>query len=101
MADVCAFPGVRSDLPAAQQPQAEVVARLQELLRRAESGGIRSIAYCYVNEECAPCEGHVIPDAVSRDIDYTLGFAVSALFHRFFALQVDSSRNVAPPPDPA
>ena len=103
MAEIHVLPGVTApELPADEQPQAEVVERLQELLRRAEAGDMRAIAYCYVNAECAPCEGHVIPNAVTRTVDYTLGFAAAALFHRFFAIQVDGSRNTAPfPPEPA
>ena len=104
MAEVHSFPGVTApELPADHQPQPEIVERLRELLRRAEAGDVRAIAYCYVNAECAPCEGQVIPNEVSRTVDYTLGFAAAALFHRFFAIQVDGSLNTAPfpPAEPA
>jgi hypothetical protein len=102
MGEVVGLPGVDApEQPATQQPQPDVIARLEVLLERAKSGEIQAIAYGYVNESGNACEGWTIGNLPTR-VEYALGFALNCLQHRYFAHQAEVGKDIpAPGPEPA
>jgi hypothetical protein len=64
------------------EPDETVIAVLEDLLERAKTGEIRSIAYAYLLPEYALGTGWVGADQAGGGI--ALGFAVSALQHEYY-----------------
>lgn len=103
MAEVHAFPGVTAPENASTgQPQQDVIDRLEVLLTRARAGEIQAIAYGYVNECGNACEGWTVQGGLPHRFEYSLGFALNCLTHRYFAHQTATGTDVPlPGPEPA